>query len=142
MQNVGYIVREKILALDDTGHEECILALRLHGERFGIRVREVRDLLGEGLPARVERIRRNWRVFLDGVEGTASLSLSGRAMNLEFPTGAKYTVARKSLHALLSGDAAFAMIAEIPGGVPAVPPLRRGSFSYQQRFPYPTSATG
>jgi len=142
MQNVGYIVREKVKALDDTGHEECILALRLHGERFGIRVQEFRGLLEEGIPARVERIRRNWRVFLDGVEGTASLSQSGKAVNLEFLTGGRYTVARKSLQALLSGDAAFAMIAEIPGGTQPVVPLRRQPFSYQQRFPYPAPATG
>jgi hypothetical protein len=142
MQNVGYIVREKVKALDNTGHEECILALRLHGERYGIRVREIRGLLDEGVPARVERIRRNWRVFLDGVEGTASFSQSGKAVNLEFLTGAKYTVARKSLQALLAGDAAFAMIAEIPVGTPAVSPLRRGPFSYQQRFPFTAPATG
>ncbi|MDD1658527.1 MAG: hypothetical protein LUQ41_08765 [Methanomicrobiales archaeon] len=142
MQNVGYIVREKILALDDTGHEECILALRLHGERYGIRVREVQGLLGEGVPARVERIRRNWRIFLDGVEGTAALSQSGKAVNLEFLTGARYTVARKSLQALLSGDTTYAMIAEIPGGAQPLVPLRRPPFSYQQRFPFTAPATG
>jgi hypothetical protein len=142
MQNVGYIVREKVRALDDAGHEECILALRLHGERFGIRVQEIRGLLEEGVPARVERIRRNWRVFLDGVEGTASLSQSGKAVNLEFLTGARFTVARKSLQALLSGDAAFAMIAEIPGGPQPLVPLRRPPFSYQQRFTPTAPATG
>jgi hypothetical protein len=142
MQNVGYIVREKVRALDDAGHEECILALRLHGERFGIRVGEVRGLLEEGVPARVERIRRNWRIFLDGVEATASLSQSGKAVNLEFVTGGRYTVARKSLQALLTGDAAFAMIAEIPGGPQPLVPLRRQPLSYQQRFPFPSSAAG
>jgi hypothetical protein len=83
MENVGYILMDRSRVLDGEGNEEEVLSVSIRGIRFGIRVTEMEALLEGGGPARVERLRRNWRFYLDGVEGVADLSRSGKAVNLE-----------------------------------------------------------
>jgi hypothetical protein len=83
MENVGYILMDRSRVLDGEGNEEEVLSVSIRGIRFGIRVAEMEALLEGGGPARVERLRRNWRFYLDGVEGVAELSRSGKAVNLE-----------------------------------------------------------
>ena len=83
MENVGYILMDRMRVLDGEGNEEEILSLNIRGRRFGIRTSEMEEILGGGTEARVERLRRNWRFYLDGVDGVAEVSRSGKALNIE-----------------------------------------------------------
>jgi len=150
MENVGYILMDRSKVLDGDGNEEEILSLSLRGRRFGIRAPELAALLHGGDPARVERLGRNWRCYLDGVEGVAELSRSGKAVNLELsgsrsvePSGLRtpelsgsewYTVSLRALRSVLSGESRYAMVAGVPGERGRVT-SRRSHPSYQLRIP-------
>jgi hypothetical protein len=150
MENVGYILMERSRVLDGEGNEEEVLSLSIRGMRFGIRTSEMGDLLASGAQARVERLRRNWRLYLDGAEGMAELSRSGKAVNLELfnsrshePSGPgnielfgaeRYTIALRALRSVFSGESRYAMVAEVPGERTRLAP-RRGTPTYQLRIP-------
>jgi hypothetical protein len=139
MENVGYILMDRSRVLDGDGNEEEVLSLSLRGRRFGIRAREMEALLGGGDPARVERLRRNWRFYLDGVEGVAELSRSGKAVNIGLSGSEWYTVSLRALRSVLSGESRYAMVAGVPGDrVRATP--RRGPATYQLRIPVTASS--
>jgi len=150
MENVGYILMDRSRVLDGDGNEEEVLALSIRGRRFGIRARELSALLEGGDPARVERLGRNWRSYLEGVEGFAELSRSGKAVNLELfnsrshePSGSGnimlsasewYTISLRALRSVLSGESRYAMVAGVPGDRSRMTP-RRGPTTYQLRIP-------
>jgi hypothetical protein len=134
MENVGYILMDRSRVLDGEGGEEEVLSLSIRGRRFGIRASEMEALLDGGDPARVERLRRNWRFYLDGVEGMAELSRSGKAVNLDLLSGERYTISLRALRSVLSGGSRYAMVAEVPGVGSRIMP-RRGPATYQLRIP-------
>ena len=133
MENVGYILMDRSRVLDGDGNEEEVLSLSLRGRRFGIRAPELTSLLDGGDPARVERLRRNWRSYLDGVEGVAELSRSGKAVNIELNDAEFYTVSLRALRSVLSGESRYAMVAGVPGERGRMTP-RRGPSTYQLRI--------
>jgi hypothetical protein len=155
MENVGYILMDRSRVLDGEGNEEEVLSVSIRGIRFGIRVAEMEALLEGGGPARVERLRRNWRFYLDGVEGVAELSRSGKAVNLELyssrslePSGLRsielsasefYTIALRALRSVLSHESRYAMVAGVPGERGRAAP-RRGTTTYQLRIPVSASS--
>jgi hypothetical protein len=139
MENVGYILGDRSRALDGEGDEEEVLSLSLRGRRFGIRTAEMGALLKGGDPARVERLRRNWRFYLDGIEGVAELSRSGRAVNFGLDSGERFTVSLRALRSVLSGESRYAMIAGVPGDRFRAAP-RRGPATYQLRIPVSASS--
>jgi hypothetical protein len=134
MENVGYILMDRLKVLDGEGNEEEVLSLNIRGIRFGIRTHEIKDLLNGEAQARVERLRRNWRNYLDGVEGIAELSRSGKAVNIELSTSERYTISLRALRSVLSGESRYAMVAEVPGERTRLVP-RRGPATYQLRIP-------
>jgi hypothetical protein len=134
MENVGYILMDRSRVLDGDGDEEEVLSISIRGTRFGVRASEMEALLDGGDQARVERLRRNWRYYLSGVEGVAEPSRSGKAVNLEFFAGERYTISLRALRSVLSGGSRYAMVAEVPGGGGRLIP-RRGPATYQLRIP-------
>jgi hypothetical protein len=154
MENVGYVLMDRSRVLDGDGNEEEILSLSIRGMRFGVRASEMKELLRGGALARVERLRRNWRSYLDGVEGTVELSRSGKAVNLElfnsrshepgsgnielFDTD-RYTISLRALRSVLSGESRYAMVAEVPGAR-SRPAPRKGPATYQARFGIPATS--
>ena len=134
MENVGYILMDKSRVLDEDGNEKEILSLSIRGRRFGIRASELASLLDGGDPARVERLKRNWRFYLDGVEGVADLSRSGKAVNIGLSASEFYTVSLRALRSVFSGESRFAMVAGVPGDRARMTP-RRGPTTYQLRIP-------
>jgi len=134
MENVGYILMDRLKVLDGEGNEEEVLSLNIRGMRSGIRTCEIKDLLNGEAQARVERLRRNWRNYLDGVEGIAELSRSGKAVNIELSTSERYTISLRALRSVLSGESRYAMVAEVPGERTRFVP-RRGPATYQLRIP-------
>jgi len=134
MENVGYILTDRQGVLDGEGEEEEVLFLSIRGRRLGIRTVEMQGLLDTGSPARVERLRRNWRYYLDGVEGVAEISRSGKAVNIEISATERYTVSLRALRSVLSGESRYAMVAEVPGeGSRLI--ARHGPATYQLRIP-------
>ncbi|MDD1661392.1 MAG: hypothetical protein LUO97_03630 [Methanomicrobiales archaeon] len=138
MENVGYILMDRQKVLDGEGNEEEILSLSIRGRRFGIRVAELEDLLGGGAAARVERLRRNWRFYLDGAEGSAEVSRSGKAVNIGLASE-MYTISLRALRSVLSGESRYAMVAEVPGDRMRLT-HRRGPATYQLRIPVTASS--
>jgi len=138
MENVGYILMDRSRVLDGEGREEEVLSLSIRGMRFGLRTSEMRELLNGGAQARVERLRRNWRFYLDGVEGMAELSRSGKAINLELFESDRYTISLRAMRAVLSGESRYAMVAEVPGDRARVL-ARKGQVTYQLRIPVAAS---
>jgi hypothetical protein len=134
MENVGYILMDRLKVLDGEGNEEEVLSLNIRGRRFGIRTADLKDLLGGEAQARVERLRRNWRNYLDGVEGVAEVSRSGKAVNIELFASERYTIALRALRSVLSGESRYAMVAEVPGERTRLAP-RRSPATYQLRIP-------
>ena len=134
MDNVGYILMDRSRVLTAEGNEEEVLSLNIRGTRFGVRTSDMQDLLGTGSQARVERLRRNWRYYLDGVEGVAELSRSGKAVNIELFAAERYTISIRALRSVLSGESRFAMVAGVPGERGRLTP-RRGPPTYQLRIP-------
>jgi len=134
MENVGYILMDRMRVLDGEGNEEEILSLNIRGMRFGIRTSEMEELLGSGAEARVERLRRNWRFYLDSVDGVAGLSRSGRAVNIELFASEMFTISLRALRSVLSGGSRYAMVAGVPGERTRFMP-RRGQATYQLRIP-------
>lgn len=134
MENVGYILMDRLKVLDGEGKEEEVLSLNIRGMRFGVRTREMEDLLGGEAQARVERLRRNWRYYVDGVEGVAEVSRSGKAVNIELFATERYTISLRALRSVLSGESRYAMVAEVPGERTRLIP-RRGPATYQLRIP-------
>ncbi|MDD1665253.1 MAG: hypothetical protein LUQ32_07840 [Methanomicrobiales archaeon] len=139
MENVGYILMDRLKVLDGEGNEEEILSLNIRGMRFGVRASEMEDLLGGGASVRVERLRRNWRYYLDGVDGVAEVSRSGKAMNLELSGTDRYTISLRALRSVLSGESRYAMVAEVPGERTRLL-TRRGPATYQLRIPVTASS--
>jgi hypothetical protein len=134
MENVGYILMDRLRVLNREGNEEEVLSLNIRGMRFGVRTSEMEDLLGGGDPARVERLRRNWRYYLDGVDGIAEVSRSGKAVNIALFGSERYTIALRALRSVLSSESRYAMVAEVPGERTRPIP-RRGPATYQLRIP-------
>ena len=134
MENVGYILMDRSRVLDGEGNEEEVLSLSIRGKRFGVRTTEVKDLLESGTQARVERLRRNWRFYLDGVDGVAEVSRSGKAVNIDLFASDRYTVSLRALRSVVSGESRYAMVAEVPGEK-ARPAPRKGTTTYQLRIP-------
>ena len=134
MENVGYILMDRLKVLDGEGNEEEVLSLNIRGRRFGIRTADMKDLLGGEARARVERLRRNWRNYLDGVEGVAEVSRSGKAVNIELFATERYTIALRALRSVLSGESRYAMVAGVPGAWTRLAP-RRSPPTYQLRIP-------
>jgi hypothetical protein len=134
MENVGYILMDRSRVLDGEGNEEEVLSLSIRGMRFGVRTTEMEGLLEGGAQARVERLRRNWRFYLDGIEGVAEVSRSGKAVNIELFATDRYTISLRALRSVLSGESRYAMVAEVPGEKTRPVP-RRGPATYQLRIP-------
>src|SRR5512136_109884 len=134
MDNVGYILMDRSRVLDGEGNEEEVLTLHIRGMRFGVRNSDMQDLLANGAQARVERLRKNWRFYLDGVEGLCGLSRSGKAVNVELFGAERYTISLRALRSVLSGGSRFAMVAAVPGEKHQET-SRRSPATYQQRIP-------
>jgi hypothetical protein len=122
MERAGYLQRNGLTVLDEEGVPREIVELRIHGATLGMRLAGLHDLLSGGFSASVERIRQNWMQYLDGTAGNASISRSGRALNIELVNGDRFTLSLDSLRAVLTRDERFAPIAELPHRtVPALP---------------------
>jgi len=119
MQRAGYLSRDGKEVLDGDGVPREILELNIYGARLCILIDALISAIQRGTPARIERIKQNWMEYLGGPGGTARISRSGKALNIELVNGDRYTLALDSLREVLAYRERIARIMELPALLPA-----------------------
>jgi hypothetical protein len=114
MKKAGYIERCGSSALDEHGVPCEIIAFHIQGATFGVRSDALIGAVTGGTAARIERIQRNWKDYMEGYAGRVQVSKSGRALNIELFTGDKFTVALDAVRDVIVKRARFATIVQIP----------------------------
>lgn len=114
MNKAGYIQLNCRPVLDEDGVPRDIIELYLYGTRLGIRVRELREALHAGISVRVEKIRWNWMAYTSGIVGSARVSKSGKALNIELRNGERFTLSLDALSDVLGCRQRYASIAALP----------------------------
>lgn len=114
MKKAGYLRREGWKVLDSEGIPREILELHIHGATLGMCLDELLGALNQGTVVRVMRIKQNWMPYLGGQAGSARISRSGKALNLELASGDRFTLALDAVWGVISRIERYAGIAELP----------------------------
>lgn len=114
MKKAGYLRREGWKVLDGEGIPREILELHIHGATLGVCLDELLAALNQGTPARIMRIKQNWMPYLGGQAGSARISRSGKALNLDLTSGDRFTLALDAVWGVISRTERYAGIAELP----------------------------
>jgi hypothetical protein len=116
MKKAGYLCRDGHEVLDGEGVPREVVFLFIHGARLCIPVDELSDVIENGSICPVKRVKQNWMEYLGREAGTASLSRSGRALNISLVNGDRFTLPLESVRDVLSFRERFAPIMEVfPG---------------------------
>ncbi len=120
LERAGYLQNSRCAAVDEWGRPCRIVEISLDGRRFGARVGELQQALGDRCPARIELLRDDWGPVLGDTVGRAERSRAGKAVVFKLVTGKRYTVPAAALRAVLARTAAFAPVSAIlSGDIPA-----------------------
>lgn len=114
LDKAGYIQNAKVVTIDEDGLPTEIVELVIDGVRYGIITDDLKKAVKGRISARTFKIRMNWKQYVSETVGIAYLSYSGKAMNLEFMSGNRYTVSLDSLRSLLVRRSAYAPVARLP----------------------------
>lgn len=121
MKKAGYIERSGLLALDEEGVPREMICLHIQGKQFGVRADTlVRLVTGAAPAAYIERIEKNWQAYIGAYAGKVRVSKSGKALNIEFADGNRYTLSIGAVHRVIVKRDRFASIVEIPVEVPCI----------------------
>ncbi|NYT06997.1 MAG: hypothetical protein GKC05_01895 [Methanomicrobiales archaeon] len=119
MKQAGYVQLNRRPVLSEDGAPLDILELHICRTRLCIRMHELRGAISVGSPARVEKLKWNWMAYTGGSAGSARVSKSGKALNIDLTNGERFTLALDALHAVLSCRERYATVAALP---PRMPP--------------------
>jgi hypothetical protein len=114
MKRAGYAQLNRRPVLGEQGIPLEVLELHIYNTRLCIRLGELRDALYDGSVADVEKIQWNWMASVGTRVGTALVSKSGKALNIELFCGERFTLALDSLQAVLTCREKFASVAALP----------------------------
>jgi len=114
LQRAGYLSRDGKKILDGNGIPCEILELNIYGARLCILIDTLKYAIQSGTSASVERIKQNWMEYLGGQAGSAQISRSGKALNIELVNGDRYTLSLDSLREVLGYRERIARIVELP----------------------------
>jgi hypothetical protein len=114
LRKAGYLEMNRRGAIDEEGIPCEIVALHIHGRRFGIRIEDLFGAISGMETAHIMELCQNWQQYLGRDAGFAVLSRSGKALNLEFPENERYTISLDTLMEVLGRRVRFAVIALIP----------------------------
>jgi len=131
----GYLKQTGYAAIDDEGAPQEIIELRIHGDKFAVRLEELRDTLDRQQTSRIEKIFQNWQQYLGGIAGLMRLSQSGRALIIEMVDGGRFTIPVDAVHSALCRRESFAPIGELPGPMSGLTGRGRRLAEGQQRIP-------
>lgn len=144
MKKAGYIERGGLSALDEDGVPREMIGLHIHGITYGIRADALIQVITGAVNARIERIERNWKDYMGGYAGRVQVSKSGKALNIDLSRGDRYTVSLDSVRRVMVKRERFAIIVEIPAGIPIMMKKNRlitefGELSHHPCTPYDLS---
>ncbi len=114
MKQAGYVQLNRRPVLGDDGAPVDILELHICRTRLCIRMNELRGAISAGSEARVEKLKWNWMAYTGGIAGTARVSKSGKALNIDLTNGERFTLALDALHAVVSCRERYATVAALP----------------------------
>ncbi|NLV26415.1 MAG: hypothetical protein GXY48_04515 [Methanomicrobiales archaeon] len=114
LEKAGYMQKAKTVTIDEDGFPTEIIELVLDGIRYGISLEDLKKAIRGHVSARTYRLRINWKQYISATAGLAYLSGSGKALNIEFIDGNRYTVSLDSLKSLLSRKSSYAPVARLP----------------------------
>ncbi len=114
LPKAGYIQKSRMATIDQNGALVEVFELMVEGKYFAIRSDELHSAVRGRYSARIENIRQNWKQYLTGVAGVLHLSSSGKALNLEFTDGSRFTVSLNSITAVLIRQSSYAPVARLP----------------------------
>lgn len=114
MKQAGYIQLNRRPVLSEDGAPLDILELHICRTRLCIRMTELRGAISAGSQARVEKLKWNWMAYTGGLAGTARVSKSGKALNIDLSNGERFTLALDALHAVVSCRERYATVAALP----------------------------
>jgi hypothetical protein len=118
MKRAGYAQLNRRPVLGEDGIPLEVLELHVYGTRLCILLGELRDALYYGSLAGVEKIQWNWLASVGNRAGTAQVSKSGKALNIELSCGERFTLALDSLQAVLCCREKFVSVAALPPRLP------------------------
>ncbi len=114
MKQAGYIQLNRRPVLGEDGAPLDILELHICRTRLCIRLHELRGAISAGSQARVEKLKWNWMAYTGGPAGSARVSKSGKALNIDLSNGERFTIALDALHAVVSCRERYATVAALP----------------------------
>lgn len=117
MKQAGYVQLNRRPVLGEDGAPLDILELHICRTRLCIRLQEIRAAVSNGSIVPVEKLKWNWMAYTGGLAGTARVSKSGRALNIDLSNGERFTLALDALHAVMSCRERYATVAVIPSRI-------------------------
>jgi len=113
MKKAGYLCRDGHEVLDGEGVPREVVFLFIHGARLCIPVDELLGVIENGTICPVRSVKQNWMEYLGREAGTATLSRSGRALNISLVNGDRFTLSLESVRDVLSFKERIAPIMEV-----------------------------
>jgi len=132
LRKAGFLEMNRRGAIDEEGIPCEIVALHIHGRRFGIRIGDLFGAVAGMETAHIMELGQNWQQYLGRDAGFAVLSRSGKALNLEFPENERYTISLDALMDVLGRRVRYAVIALIPTAFQGIP-IRSGRLGHDQQ---------
>ncbi|HON81279.1 MAG TPA: hypothetical protein PLN56_03845 [Methanoregulaceae archaeon] len=121
MKYAGYAQLNRRPVLGEDGAPLDILELHICRTRLCIRLFDLNSAVHSGFAVNVEKLKWNWMAYTGGVVGSARVSKSGKALNIELFNGERFTLALEALQAVISCREHSATVASLP---PRVNPAR------------------
>ena len=91
-----------------------MIELHILGTRYAIRRSDLSKAVSGRVFVQLEELTHQWQYYLGAVKGMASVSVSGKALNIElFETG-NFAVSLNSLRGVMYGKERLATIVKIP----------------------------
>jgi hypothetical protein len=125
VRKAGYILRDGWKVLDREGIPREVLALHIHGATLGMCLDTLCRSLREGSAVPVERVKKNWMPYLAGLAGTATVSRSGKALNIELVNSDRFTLSLDALYGVINRTERYASVAELPRSAAEPAPRNR-----------------
>lgn len=128
LDKAGYMQKAKTVTIDEDGIPTEVIELIIEGKRFGVLTHELLKAIKGTISARTFKLRINWKQYVCETVGLVYLSHSGKAVNIEFIDGNRYTVALSSLKSMLTRRSTYAPVARLPiSSVPRYQTIYKGT---------------
>jgi hypothetical protein len=114
MKHAGYAQLNRRPVLGEDGAPLDILELHICRTRLCIRLHDLRSAMYSGFSVNVEKLKWNWMAYIGSVAGSARVSKSGKALNIDLTNGEHFTLALDALHAVICCRERYATVAALP----------------------------